>query len=135
MKRPKHFTTGITRRLCTKASKKAGAATPLNKGCERVTKGRGITPEIAQEIQEKKGLKLTNLRKIRVEKGLSQQKLAEVSGVTKRMIECYEQGYRNIDGAKFEALCDLSLALECDITDILESEELIEKYKKVKGGA
>lgn len=97
-----------------------------------MTKDRGITPEIAKEIREKKGLTESNLQKIRVERGLSQQKLAEVSGVTKRTIETYEQGYRNIDGAKLETLCDLSLALECDISDILESKELIEKYNKLK---
>ena len=93
---------------------------------------RGITPKQAQKIRAEKGIAETNLQKVRVAKGLSQQKLADKSGVTKRMIECYEQRYRNIDGAKFEALCDLSLALECDISDILESKELVEKYNKLK---
>lgn len=92
----------------------------------------GITPKQAQKIRAEKGIVESNLQKVRVEKGLSQQALADISGVTKRAIECYEQGYRNIDNAKIEALCDLSIALECDISDILESKELIEKYNKLK---
>ena len=97
-----------------------------------MTSERGITPKQAQKIRAEKGLKETNLQKVRVKKGLSQQGLANESGVTKRMIECYEQRYRNIDNAKLEALCSMSVALDCKIEDILESKELIEKYKKVK---
>lgn len=97
-----------------------------------MTNERGITPEQAQKIRADKGIKETNLQKVRVEAGLSQQALSDESGVTKRMIECYEQKYRNIDGAKLQTLCDLAVALNCKIEDILESEELIEKYKTVK---
>ena len=97
-----------------------------------MTNDRGITPKQAQKIRAKKGIEETNLQKVRVKKGLSQQKLADISGVAKRAIETYEQRYRSIDGAKLEALCDLSIALECDIADILESAELKEKYKKLK---
>lgn len=97
-----------------------------------MTNERGITPEVAQKIRADKGIKETNLQKVRVEAGLSQLALANESGVTKRAIECYEQKYRNIDGAKLQTLCDLAAALGCKIEDILESEELIAKYKSVK---
>ena len=97
-----------------------------------MTNERGITPEQAQKIRADKGIEETNLQKIRVEAGLSQQALADDSGVTKRAIQCYEQKYRNIDGAKLQTLCDLAAALGCKIEDILESEELINKYKSVK---
>lgn len=95
-------------------------------------KSRGITPEIAQKIRAASGKKETNLQRIRVQRGLSQQALAELSGVTKRAIEVYEQRHRDIDGAKIQTLCDLCLALDCGIEDILENEQAIEKYRKVK---
>lgn len=97
-----------------------------------MTSERGITPKQAQKIRAAKGLVETNLQRIRVAKGLSQQGLADVSGVAKRAIECYEQRTRNIDKAQIETLCNLSIALGCDIADILECKELIEKYKKIK---
>ena len=93
---------------------------------------RGITPEQAKKNNELKGLKETNLQRIRVKKGLSQNDLSIIAGVTKRAIQCYEQRTRNIDGAKLETLCDLSIALGCKVSDLLEDEKLIERYKVVK---
>lgn len=74
----------------------------------------------------------TSLQKVRLKKGLSQKKLAEKSGVSVRTIECYEQRSRPIDGARLETLCELSKALGCKIVDILESQELIEKFNATK---
>ena len=93
---------------------------------------RGISPEQAQKIRESKGLEDTNLQRLRVEKGLSQTALSAKSGVTRRTIECYEQRTRAIDNARLDTLCRLSFALDCKIGDILESKELIEKYKLAK---
>ena len=93
---------------------------------------RGITPQMAKEIREKNGIEETKLQKIRVQRGLSQNQLAAKSGVTRRSIQCYEQQFRDIDGARLSTLCALCSVLDCNIEDILENEELIEKYKKVK---
>jgi len=68
-----------------------------------------------------------NLQEMRLKAGLSQGKLSKASGVSVRTIQQYERGARNIDGASLETLCDLSLAIGCKLTDILESESLKEK--------
>ena len=52
--------------------------------------------------------------------GMSQSQLAEKSGVNKRLIQAYEQGYRNINEAQVITVLRLSEALECDIKDIIE---------------
>ena len=65
-----------------------------------------------------------NLKAAREAAGYSQAQLAEKSGINKRTLQYYEQGYRNIDGASLETLVSLSLALNCKITDILENEKL-----------
>lgn len=71
------------------------------------------------------------LKDKRTEKGLSQSQLAEKSGVNVRAIQFYEQGIRNIDGAKLETLVALAFALDCRISDILESDYLKELCNKV----
>ena len=69
------------------------------------------------------------LQELRKNKNLSQSQLADLSGVKLRMIQQYEIGARNIDGAKLETLCSLALALDCKVYDLLESKELINKVK------
>ena len=93
---------------------------------------KGITPQQAKDIRDKKGLAETILQKLRVEKGLSQTALAAVTGVSQRTIQCYEQRTRPIDGARLDTLCDISYALGCKIEDILEDKALIEKYRLSK---
>lgn len=93
---------------------------------------KGISPEQAKKIREQKGIKDTKLQQARLKKGYSQKQLSVVSGVSLRAIQCYEQRDRSIDGARLDKLCDLSLALDCKIDDIIENEELIYKFKMVK---
>lgn len=73
--------------------------------------------------------KLATLRK---EKGLSQSQLAVASGVRIKAVQYFEQNPDKIDGTKLNTLCDLSLALNCRVEDIIEGAELKEKYKKVR---
>lgn len=91
---------------------------------------KGMSPSKAMEIFPESND--NNLKKIRVSKGLSQQDLADATGISKRTIQCYEQGGKNIDNALLRTLCVLSLGLDCKIEDILEDEELIELYQKCK---
>ena len=91
-----------------------------------------MTPEQAMKLRVKKGLKPTNLQQVRVKKGLSQSELADKAGVSARWIMCCEQREMDIDKARFKQLCKICNALECKIEDILESEELICFYKKIK---
>lgn len=94
--------------------------------------GRGITPHQAQKIRAAKGLENTKLLKLRLSKGLSQRQLAELSGVAERTIKCYEQQTRPIENAKLHTLYKLCIALDCKIGDILENEEILEEWHKVK---
>lgn len=63
---------------------------------------------------------MTNLKRIREATGLSQAKLAEVSGVNKRMIQYYEQGVKDINAAAALTLYRLAQALGCTVEDLLE---------------
>ena len=62
----------------------------------------------------------TKLKTIRTQCGLSQSELADKSGVSLRMIQLYEQKVNLIDSASASTLCKLSIALDCDIKDLLE---------------
>lgn len=97
-----------------------------------MTEKRGITVEQAKRIRAEKGIKDTKLQKVRVSRGLSQGQLAKLSGVATRTIQHYEQGVRDIDGAKLKTICELCLVLGCKIEDILESEETIKMLKATK---
>lgn len=63
---------------------------------------------------------MTNLQRIRKANGLSQSKLAEVSGVNARMIAFYEQRVKDINKAEGMRLYQLAQALNCTIEDLLE---------------
>ena len=93
---------------------------------------RGITPDKARNIRLKKNLKETKLQIIRVRKKMSQDDLSNSSGVPVSTIRCYEQGSRDINGAKLETLCALSDSLGCKIPDILEDNDLVKKFDKLK---
>lgn len=93
---------------------------------------RGMSPKKAVMLRKANGLTTTRLQELRVEKGLSQNDLHILSGVTKRTIQHYEHQSRPIDKAYLETLCRLCLALDCKIEDIVENEELIAMLKKIK---
>jgi len=71
------------------------------------------------------------LQELRKNKGLSQSQLSKLSGVPLRTIQQWECGQRDIDGAALERLCDLAIALDCKIYDIIESPKVIEKLLKI----
>lgn len=93
---------------------------------------RGMTPLQAQMLRKEQGLNETKLQRLRVARGLSQAELAKLSGITKRMIQLYEQRQQNIDGAKLPTLCSLSAVLGCKIEDLLESKKMITMYRSTK---
>ena len=63
----------------------------------------------------------SNLKRIRESRGLSQNELAEQSGINVRNIQMYEQRANNIDKAQAHILYKLSRVLGCDIEDLLEN--------------
>lgn len=66
-----------------------------------------------------------NIRKIRKEKGLTQKKLGELSGINEVQIRQYELGRAN---PKLETIDKIAAALKVNIVDIMEHFSL-EQYK------
>lgn len=62
----------------------------------------------------------TRLKTARSMAGLSQSELAEMSGVSVRTIQQYEQRQKSINRAKAETLLRLAKALCCDMEDLME---------------
>ena len=59
--------------------------------------------------------------------------IAELSGVSFRMIKDYEQGQRDINGAKLLTLLKLCLALRCRLEDIVDDTETLELLRQYEG--
>lgn len=62
----------------------------------------------------------TNLKRIRTAYGCSQRKLAEMSGVSLRSIQMYEQRNKDINKAQSDSLYRLAKALGCTMEDLME---------------
>ncbi len=62
----------------------------------------------------------THLARLRKEAGISQRLLAYASGISVRMIQNYEQRRKDINKAQGETVHRLSVALGCDMADLLE---------------
>ena len=60
-----------------------------------------------------------NLKEIRDNKGYSQQHLANISGVSVRMIQKYEQGDKDITKASVTTVYNLARALEVSIYELM----------------
>lgn len=65
----------------------------------------------------------TNLKLLRQKAGLSQRKLADLSGVPVRTIQQYEQRQKNINKAQAEYLVMLAKVLYCEVGDLMEKTE------------
>jgi transcriptional regulator with XRE-family HTH domain len=61
----------------------------------------------------------SRLKFMRTDKGMSQSQLAEASGVNVRLIQAYEQGYKDINKAQVVTVLQLAEALECDVYGII----------------
>ena len=66
--------------------------------------------------------------------GVSQAELADLSGVSKRMIQDYEQEDRDINGAKLLTLLKLCNTMGCRLEDILDDPETLEELEKYNAG-
>lgn len=60
------------------------------------------------------------MEKRRKELGWSQHELAKQSGVNVRMIQYYEQGYKDIKKAQVQTVQKLARALGCTIEDLIQ---------------
>ena len=73
---------------------------------------------------------MSKLKDKRNEKGYTQSQLSELSGIKFQVIQQYETGYRNIDGAKLDTLLKLAAALDCRIYEFLEDPEIQKQLVK-----
>lgn len=65
---------------------------------------------------------MNRLKQKRTEKGLTQSELAESAGVSLRMIQHYEQGFKDINKAQAITAIRIADALGCDVRDIMNEE-------------
>lgn len=79
-------------------------------------------------ILQNKAVSPTRLQKIRKAQGLTQKELSELSGVSLRMIQLYEQRQNDINQASGQTINNLARALCCNFYDIMEIE-LDEKFE------
>ena len=62
---------------------------------------------------------MTELQKIRRERGLTQLELAARSGVSLRMVQHYERGEFNFQNVGVLVMLRLAVALQCKLSDLL----------------
>lgn len=65
---------------------------------------------------------MTNLQRIRKERGISQAELSERARISISTLQHYEQGYRDINGAAVETVFRIADALGCDPRELMEKE-------------
>ena len=65
---------------------------------------------------------MNSLQKIRKQVGLSQSQLAELSGVSIRMIQKYETGERNINNASAITVYKLAQTLKVNVEDLINKK-------------
>ena len=75
----------------------------------------------------------SKLKVMREMRELTQREVAELSGVSFRMIKDYEQGQRDINGAKLLTLLKLCAALRCRLEDIVDDVETLELLRQYEG--
>lgn len=79
-------------------------------------------------------VKNSKLQNTRLAHEMSQSQLATAASINSRMLQYYEQGIKDLNGAKLATLLKICLALHCKLEDILpdgETAELLERYIKM----
>ena len=77
------------------------------------------------DISIKVTYKSEGLQKLRKAAGLSQSQLADLAGIKVQVLQQYERGARDINGAKLPTLLKICNALECRLADIITDEETL----------
>lgn len=75
---------------------------------------------------------MNKLQAARQAAGLTQQQLADQTGISLSTIQKYERGSKDINGAKLLALLKLTSTLKCQLNDILTDEETLAMLKKME---
>lgn len=74
---------------------------------------------------------MKKLQDIRVSRGLSQNDLSLATQIPTGSIQAYEQGRKDINGAKLKTLLLLCSVLNCKLDDIIEDQETINLIRKL----
>lgn len=74
-----------------------------------------------------------NLQRLRKAAGLSQSQFAKLTGINVQVLQQYERGARDLNGAKLVTLLKICNALECRLADIITDEETQEQLKEYEG--
>lgn len=69
-------------------------------------------------------MRVSNLKLMRIKRGMKQADLAASSGVPLKCIGNYEQMRRDINRARVDIVYRLAVALDCKMEEILELENL-----------
>ena len=72
------------------------------------------------------------MKELREKAGLTRAQLSEQTGISFRTIEAYEQGRKDINGAKLKTLLKLCQALGCSLSELLTDEETKELLKQTE---
>lgn len=75
----------------------------------------------------------SNLQRLRKAAGFSQSQLAKLTGINVQVLQQYERGARDLNGAKLVTLLKICNALECRLADIITDEETQEQLKEYEG--
>lgn len=67
---------------------------------------------------------MSNLKQYREQAGLSQSQLAQISDVNVRMIQHYEQGFKDINKASAITVYKLAKALNIGTEDLIEMDKI-----------
>ena len=85
------------------------------------------------DISVKVEYKNTKLKDQREKAGLSQGKLADKAGLSVRTLQDYEQGRKNLNGAKLVTLLTLCKSLNCKLSDLISDPLCLTRFKEVCG--
>lgn len=66
---------------------------------------------------------MTNLQRIRLERGLSQSQLAKAANVKLRSIQAYEQKTKDINKLQLQSACKLAKVLSIRPEELLEDDK------------
>lgn len=65
---------------------------------------------------------MSKLKELREKKGLSQSQLAKDTRINIRTLQAYEQGQRDLAGARIDTILRLCMYLECDLQTLFEDD-------------
>lgn len=74
---------------------------------------------------------MNKLQEIRLSRGLSQSDLSIATQIPTGSIQAYEQGRKDINGAKLKTLLLFCNVLNCKIEDIIEEQDTIDLLRKL----